>query len=57
MTIDGRLEALTRSVESSAQVQPKKEKENRKLGRCVRAIVLDRETPRLALAGDEKDED
>jgi hypothetical protein len=57
MTIDGRLEALTHSVELVAQMQLKTEKEIRKLGRYVRAIVLDHEARLLALEGDDKDED
>ena len=56
MTIDERLEALTHSVELIAQMQVKTEKEIRKLGRYVRAIVLDREPRLLALEGDDMDE-
>ena len=56
MTIDERLEALTHSVELIAQMQLKTEKEIRKLGRYVRAIVLDHEARLLALEGDEEDE-
>jgi hypothetical protein len=50
MTIDGRLEALTHSVELIAQMQLKTEemqlktqKEIRRLGRFVRLIVMDHE--------------
>jgi hypothetical protein len=44
-------------VELIAQMQLKTEKEIRKLGRYVRAIVLDHEAPLLALEDDDKDED
>jgi hypothetical protein len=57
MTIDERLEALTHSVELVAQMRLKTEKEIRRLGRYVRAIVLDHEARLLALEGDDKDED
>jgi hypothetical protein len=57
MTIDERLEALTHSVELIAQMQLKTEKEIRKLGRYVRAIVLDHEARLLALEDEDKDED
>jgi hypothetical protein len=54
MTIDERLETLTHSVESTAQMQLRTEKEIRKLGRYVHAIVLDH-APRL-LAPEEDEE-
>jgi hypothetical protein len=56
-TIDERLEALTHSVELVAQMQLKTEKEIHRLGRYVRAIVLNHEARLLALEGDNKDED
>jgi hypothetical protein len=64
MTIDERLEALTHSVELIAQIQIKSEesqikteKEIRKLGRFVRAIVLDHEARLLALEKNDEDGD
>jgi hypothetical protein len=64
MTIDERLEALTHSVELIAQMQIKSEesqikteKEIRKLGRFVRAIVLDHEARLLALEKNDEDGD
>ena len=64
MTIDERLEALTHSVELIAQMQIKSEesqlkteKEIRKLGRFVRAIVLDHEARLLALEKNDEDSD
>ena len=64
MTIDERLEALTHSVELIAQMQIKSEesqlkteKEIRKLGRFVRAIVLDHEARLLALEKNDEDID
>jgi len=64
MTIDERLEALTHSVELIAQMQIKSEesqikteKEIRKLGRFVRAIVLDHEARLLALEKTDEDSD
>ena len=64
MTIDERLEALTHSVELIAQMhirseesQLKTEKEIRKLGRFVRAIVLDHEARLLALEKNDEDTD
>lgn len=56
MTIDERLEALTHSVKLIAQAQLKTEKEICRLGRYVRAIVLDHEARRLAMEGDDEDE-
>jgi hypothetical protein len=64
MTIDERLETLTHSVELIAQMQIKSEesqlkteKEIRKLGRFVRAIVLDHEARLLALEKNDDDSD
>lgn len=64
MNIDERLEALTHSVELIAQMQIKSEesqlkteKEIRKLGRFVRAIVLDHEARLLALEKNDEDGD
>jgi len=64
MTIDERLEALTHSVELIAQMQIKTEeaqlkteKEIRKLGRYMRAIVLDHEARLLALEKNDGDSD
>lgn len=56
MTIDERLEALTHSVQLIAQMQLKTDKEIRKLGCYVRAIVLDPEARLLALEKDDEDE-
>ena len=57
MTIDEHLEALTHSVELIAQIQLKTEKEIKRLGRFVRAIVLDPEARLLACEdGDDEDD-
>jgi hypothetical protein len=52
-----RFEALTHSVELIAQMQVKTETEIRKLGRYVRAIVLDHEARLLALEKDDEEEE
>jgi hypothetical protein len=55
MTIDERLEALTRNVELIAQMQLKTEKELRRFMRFVRFVLMDHETRVSALEPDEED--
>jgi hypothetical protein len=57
MTIDERLEALTHSVELTAQMQIKTEKEIRKLGRYMCVIVFDHEASLPALEKNDGDGD
>jgi hypothetical protein len=63
MTVEGRLEALTQSLELVASMQLKTEQEIaktqvqiRRLGRYVRAIVVDHEQRLAALEGDEEED-
>jgi len=55
--IEERFDGLTQTVELLGQIQTKTEKEIRKLGRCIRTIVLDHEGRLLALEGEKEDDE